>query len=159
MFIRKKIYIGILFIGTVLFSNVSNAQMKRFDSFFGASAGAEIDNQYSVFGVNYEIELFNFGPGLAAVGGSMQYRNQGYTPSGNTFIIAELIYNFSKISGGKFVPFLSAAGGSNFEFDEKYYSGQAGLRYFINEKNSLAVKYGAGKRSNSTIELCYDVKL
>jgi hypothetical protein len=156
----KKIkYVSAFIIVLVLFGNVSNAQMKRFDSFFGLSGGLEIDNQVTVFAANYEIELFNFGPGLAAAGGSLQYRNQGSTPSGNTFIIAEVIYNFSKISKGKFIPFLSAAGGTSFEFNEAYYSGQAGFRYFIDEKNSLAVKYGAGKRSKSTIELCFDVKL
>jgi len=140
------------------FSNI-NAQIKRFDNYLGVSGGMEIDNKVSVFAVNYEYELFDVGQGLAAIGGSMQYRNRGLSISGNSIILGELIYNFSKISDGKFVPFLSFAGGSNFDFKESYYSGQTGLRYFIDKNNSFAVKYGNGKRSKASVELCFDVKL
>lgn len=140
------------------FSN-GNAQMKRFDNYVGVSGGMEIDNKVSVFALNYEYELFDVGPGLAAIGGSMQYRNRGLSISGNSIILGELIYNFSKISNGKFAPFLSFAGGSNFNFKDSYFIGHTGIRYFIDKNNSFAVKYGISKRSNATLELCFDVKL
>ena len=140
---RIKILIFALFV----FTDISYAQMNLHDNYAGVSVAAELDNSVLSINGNYEHELIKVGQSLIGLGVSIKHTNWSGDVSSNFFIAGLINCNFANIGDGKFVPFIGITIGSNLDLKEPYYSGHAGIRYFLDKDISIVIKTGFGSRS------------
>jgi hypothetical protein len=166
------------------FMATSFGQLQERDNLLGATIGFWAPKSSPTFGVNYEYQITQAGPGTISLGGIFRYwawthdYNNGDSRkySFSTFGV-QSNYNFNQIGDGKFVPFLGLVIGYNSitqtftdvshnvinETDITYTSGawlwgQAGMRYFFSNNVAGAVRLNLGNNDYYTIELGVDFK-
>jgi|WetSurMetagenome_2_1015567.scaffolds.fasta_scaffold280570_2 hypothetical protein len=142
----------------LIYCGSSSAQIKLHNNIVGLSISGEIDNEVVIFSGNYEHELLSVGPGILGIGLCTRYINWDNVVNRNTIFAGQINYNFTNIGDGKLVPFMGFAVGSNIEFQDSYYWGQTGLRYFFNKNLSIIAKYCLSNRSNIAPEFGFEYK-
>lgn len=154
-----KTYFSLIFIFVLIIStDTSFAQMNLHDNYAGVSVSAELDNSVLSINGNYEHELFKIGQSLIGLGVSIRHTNWSSDVSSNFFVAGQINCNFANIGDGKFVPLIGILFGSNLDFKEAYYSGQVGIRYFLDKDISVVAKYGFGRRSYIFPEIGVDYR-
>jgi hypothetical protein len=167
----------------LLFSITSlHAQLRERDNLLGPSIGFWPSGSAPTFGLNYEYQLTQEGPGTISLGGVFRYTTwrSDITPtdywSVNYYTFGvQSNYNFNEIAEGKFVPFVGLVLGYNsvsFTHNGPGYSYtwggygselglwlQGGMRYFFSPKVAGAVRLGLGSFNYNTIEIGVDFKL
>ena len=147
-----------LIFASIIFTDISFAQMNLHDNYAGVSVSAELDNNVLSINGNYEHELFKVGQSLIGLGASIKHTNWSSDVRSNFFVAAQMNCNFVNIGDGKFVPLIGILFRSNLDFLELYYSGQVGIRYFVKKDFSLILKYGFGRRSYIFPEIGVDYR-
>jgi hypothetical protein len=163
----------------------ANSQLKEKDNLLGGSLGFWAKGNVPMFGVNFESNVVQAGPGTIGVGGIFRYytftntygngdsRRYSFTSFG-----IQGNYNFNQIGDGSFVPFIGLVAGYNnvndtytnvtpnavYISDISYSSGawlwgQTGFRYFFNRSVAGSVRIGFGNNDFNTLELGMDFTL
>jgi len=159
-----------------------NAQLKERDNLLGPSIGFWPSGSAPTFGLNYENQLTQAGPGTISLGGLFRFTtwkdnfdpDNYYSYSYFTFG-AQSNYNFNEIGDGKFVPFVGLVLGYNVvnatftgphgylyttgHSSELWLWLQGGLRYFFTPRVAGALRFGFGSFNFNAIEIGVDFKL
>jgi hypothetical protein len=163
--------------------STSNAQLKEKDNLLGPSIGFWPSGSAPTFGLNYENQLTQAGPGTISLGGLFRYTTwrsdittEDYWSVSYITFGLQSNYNFNEIGDGKFVPFVGLVLGYNV-VNTSYtgphgsiysYSGsssglwlwlQGGLRYFFTPRVAGALRFGFGSFNYNAIEIGVDFKL
>jgi hypothetical protein len=160
-----------------------HAQLRERDNLLGPSIGFWPSGSAPTFGLNYENQLTQAGPGTISLGGVFRYTTwrSDITPTDywsiNYYTFGlQSNYNFNEVGEGKFVPFVGLVLGYN-AVNESYtssygytynYTGtssglwlwlQGGMRYFFSPKVAGTLRLGLGSFNYNTIEIGVDFKL
>jgi hypothetical protein len=163
--------------------STSNAQLKEKDNLLGPSIGFWPSGSAPTFGLNYENQLTQAGPGTISLGGIFRFTTwredinstDYWTVNYYTFGL-QSNYNFNEIGDGKFVPFVGLVLGYNTvneSINSAYgytyvYSGhdsglwlwlQGGMRYFFSPRVAGSLRLGIGNFNFGAIEIGVDFKL
>ena len=163
--------------------SASYGQLKERDNLLGPSLGFWPSGSAPTFGLNYENQLTQEGPGTISLGGVFRFTtwrsnitsNDYWSVSYYTFGV-QSNYNFNEIGEGKFVPFVGLVLGINSVSYSHTgpnllytYSGsgsgfwlwlQGGMRYFFTPKVAGSLRLGFGPYFDyNTIEIGVDFKL
>ncbi|HMS33713.1 MAG TPA: hypothetical protein PKC91_06465 [Ignavibacteria bacterium] len=161
----------------------AQSQMKKGDSFLGASIGLWTKGNTPVIGASFESEVAGSESGTFGIGGLFRYHgynenfnngtNRDYNFSSLGF---QANYNFTSIGTGEFVPYLGITLGYNnvsstyvnrnntVVVNDTYSSGvwvwgQLGARYFFSSKVAGTFRVGIGNNDFYPLELGVDFKL
>lgn len=159
------------------------AQLKERDNLLGGTLGLWAKYSVPTFGINYENQIVQAGPGTIGLGGvfrfytySPVYPDLTYKYSFTSFGF-QANYNFNQIGDGKFVPFVGLVLGYNsvstsytavnghtvYLVNYAYTSGmwawgQVGMRYFFSPNVAGSVRINGGNYDFNTLELGVDFR-
>ncbi|MDD5360486.1 MAG: hypothetical protein PHN88_00020 [Ignavibacteria bacterium] len=118
--------------------------MKLHDNLAGPGITILTDKSAVLFSGYYEHELLETPSGLFGGGAVVKYSNLGSVVLKNAFLGGQISYSFTKINGGKIIPFVGLMAGTDFQFAAAWYCTQAGVRYFFKDNLAVTGRFGFG---------------